>query len=378
MSTLPGKSELEASILTAAEMKILASAWNDLTHRCIEDTVYYSPQYGSALIDTVASKDIVKFVIVRKGTCLVGVLPVTLSTISLPGLYPCGRAWSTRYTFSTVPLLDRQFAVETAGVIFEALAGLGAGEWMLPKLNFDGPAAKAMIEAMGLRRIPWGTIGVFERAGLTIGQTYHEHMSTKVGSKYRRELFRNRRRLDELGVVTHEVAWNGDALSRGVLSFLTLEKAGWKGGRGTALASNWVTRDFAQAAFIGQGTGSNTRVDVLLLNGKPIAAGVIALSGATGFTVKGAYDEDYSKFGVGLLLELEVLKSFLDEKWASRLDSATAGDHVIGRLWPERMKMGTLVFSLARRGATSRLRNLLRVLKLTETATASVKAVIRR
>ena len=237
---------------------------------------------------------------------------------------------------------------------------------------------RALTEAMDLRDIPWVAAGEFARATIARGPGFEEYLASRIGSKRRRELTRNRRRLEELGTVSHETHCGGAGLNRAVQAFLDLEVSGWKGKRGTALACNRLTRDFAMAAFGDAGGQPICRADLLLLNGKPIAAGLIVLAGRTGFTVTGAYDESCARYGAGLLLELEVLRSFLEEDWADHLDAATAGEHVIDRLWPGRVRVGSLICSLAPRGAAFRLQSLANVMALKQQAKETLKGLIGR
>jgi hypothetical protein len=108
---------------------------------------------------------------------------------------------------------------------------------------------------------------------------------------------------------------------------------------------------------------------VLTLDSVPIAVSLIALAGNTGFAVKSCYDEAYRSFGVGVLLEVEVIRSFLSGNWARRLDSATAGAHVLDSLWPGRTEVADLIFALSphyaqlRVGALGALERLRREIK---------------
>lgn len=369
---------LDARILTAAEMRSRLSGWEDLCRRSLEDSVYYTPRYAGALLDTTASQDHPRFVTVSEGERLVALLPVETARLPVPGLAAAGQAWMTDYTFSTLPLIDRNLASDAAGVLLEGLGQLSGGEWVFPAMTLDGPSARALMDAMELRGIPWAAAGDFTRATIARGPGFEEHLTERIGSKRRRELARNRRRLEELGKVSHETHCNGAELNRAVQAFLDLETSGWKGRRGTALACDPATRDFARAAFGDAGGQSICRADLLLLDGKPIAAGLIVFAGRTGFTVKGAYDERYARYGAGLLLEMEVLRSFLEEGWADRLDAATAGEHVIDQLWPGRMRVGSLVFSLAPRGAALRLRSLTGVMAMKQQAKDTLKRLIKR
>ena len=368
---------LTIEICDVIAMQADIAAWEDLCGRAVEDNVYATPHYALALLDTLARRDAVKFVTVREGDRLVGLLPVVTSPVAVPGLRARGHAWVTDYTFSATPLLDRSCATDAAAALVRGLRKLGGGEWVIPTINVEGPAGRALIDALESQRVPWTLRAGFERASLAIGQSFDDLMTAQIGAKRRRELARNRRRLEELGEVRHEVHTSGEGLARAIAAFLELEASGWKGERGTALACRPETRAFAERVFAGHG-GVRCRADLLLLNGKPIAAGMIVMTGNTGFTVKGAYDEAYAKFSAGLLLEVEVLKSFLSDKWASRLDAATAGEHVIDRLWPDRVKVADLVFSLAAHVPALRLKAHLRVLDAKQAVKDRIKRLLGR
>jgi hypothetical protein len=116
------------------------------------------------------------------------------------------------------------------------------------------------------------------------------------------------------------------------------------------MACNDVSQNFARTVF-----AKSARADALYLNGEAIAVVMTIFCGDTGFTVKTAYDDAYAKFSASRLLEVELLKDFLDRKWAGQLDSGTNGTHVIDDFWPERISVGTLAFSLAPHFAKQRL-----------------------
>ena len=86
---------------------------------------------------------------------------------------------------------------------------------------------------------------------------------------------------------------------------------------------------------------------MLTLNGEPIAVSLMVVAGSTGFTVKACYDEPYRSCSPGLLLEIEVIRSFLSEGWLDRLDGATTEAHVLDTLWPGRIEVADLLFSVS-------------------------------
>jgi hypothetical protein len=370
-------SAYRSKLVEAAELSSLVPDWQDLAGRSIEANVYYEPHYALALIDTVARRTNVKFLTVWNGDLLVALLPVRRPACAVPGLVPSGRAWQSLFTFSCTPLIDRSQPEPSAAALLAGLAGLASGEWVIPRLNVNGPACRALTGALGDRGAPWRYLAAFQRASLATGQSFESHLQQHLGSKRRRELARNRRRLEERGQVTHESHSSGPSLARAVDAFLRLEAGGWKGKRGTALLCDKDTRDFAVRAFNSQHEGV-CRADLLLLDGTPIAAGLTVFAGRTGFTVKNAYDEAYASFSAGLLLEVEVLRSFLTERWAERLDSATSGSHVIDSLWPDRIEVADLAFSLSRVAPRLRLAAYAQSASFKSRAKSSLKRLLNR
>lgn len=357
MLQIPGRDlGLRGEILGSEALRALTPAWDDLCTRTIEDNVYYTPRYARALIDNVEKDKKIAFAVVWNGARLVALLPFTRRRLRAPLLQPAGRAWKSKYSFSCMPVLDKDCAVEAASALLDVLSSVNAGEWIIPTVNVEGAACRAVTSALAGRLLPWSFAGHFRRAVLKCGDTFEQHMKDHVSAKRRKDIARNRRRLEQMGQIAHETYICGQGLRRAVAAFLELEARGWKGKQGTALACSERTRKFAIDAFEGDESQSpSCRADMLTLNGAPIAVGVIAFAGSTGFTVKCTYDEAYRSFSAGLLLEIEVIRSLLTENWTARLDSATSGTHVIDDLWGDRIEVADLIFSLSPRYAALRL-----------------------
>jgi len=338
---------LKGEIIERAALPMLLPAWEDLCARTVEDNVYYAPVYARALLESVERDSDVRFAVVWDDVRLAAFLPFTASKFPLPLLQPAGRAWKSKYTFSCMPLLDKFRKMQAAEALLEVLASASRNEWILPTVNTKGETSEAMISALEARGVPWIFLNCFSRAVLDAGSKFDEHMKRNVAASRRKGLARNRRRLEALGKVEHQSHSFGEGLDRAVSAFLTIEARGWKGKRGTALACDERTRQFARSAFTGNAARSICRADLLTLNGAPIAVSLITLAGRTGFAVKACYDESYRSYSPGLLLEIEVVRSFLSGNWACRLDGATAGDHVLDGLWSGRIEVADLMFSLS-------------------------------
>jgi hypothetical protein len=350
--------------------------WAELCASSVEDNVYYTPGYAQALLNTIERDTNIHFALAWDGTSLIGLLPFTQPRLPVPLVGATSQAWQSKYTFSCTPILHESNPGGAADILLEAMKSVGEHEWIIPVVNTHGLACQAMLAALTRAGYSSLFLNQFQRASFEPIVTFEQHMQSGISAKRRRDLARNRRRLEKLGRIGHRTYTFGADLSGAVAQFLTVEASGWKGRSGTALACRDDTKQFAIEAFTKVDDNSTCRVDVLTLNDTPIAAGVIVFTGRTGFTVKCAYDETYASYSAGLLLELEVVRSFLSEKWAERLDAATEDAHVIDSLWPARIEVADLLFSLSRRSPEWRLAALQRTLNLKRSSKRAIKTLL--
>ncbi|HET7680852.1 MAG TPA: GNAT family N-acetyltransferase [Xanthobacteraceae bacterium] len=372
------KSSLRGQVVGRDAVSELVPAWEALGKNSIEDNVYYCPRYARALMKNVERDTALRFALVWEGADLIALLPFTAPRIRIPVAGTGAQAWQTKYTFSCAPLLDKQRFAEAADTLLDVMAACYPGEWVLPRIYTQGAACQAMTKALAANGRPWLFANNFLRATLESGTSFDALMQSHISPKRRRELARNRRRLEELGPVTHEIHRSGAGLENAVAAFLQIETSGWKGKRGTALACAPATRQFAIDVFTGSEADSICRADVLTLAGKPVAVGLTLFAGRTGFAVKCAYDEAYRAYSAGLLLELEVMRSLLSECWADRLDSGTDGKHVIDGLWPGRLEVADLIFSCAPRYSQWRVSTFQRTEQVRQTARRATKSLVSR
>ncbi|TVR11319.1 MAG: GNAT family N-acetyltransferase [Salinarimonadaceae bacterium] len=371
-------SKEEFKIIEAKAVSNIASTWMDLCGRTAEDNVYYTPNYALAILDANIPPGDVIFLTAWEDDDLIGLLPVTRQRFALPILGPCGGAWRTKYTFGCIPLIDSARREAATRLLLDGMSSLGRGEWILPTVNAQGPACEAWIRELDRRGAPWLFMNAFQRASIAPACAYDEYLRLHIAPKRRREIQRNARRLQELGKFAFESHTEGEGLERAVSSFLELEAAGWKGRAGTALACDPASVAFAREAFASRAGRSSCRADMITIDGKPVAIGLTVFDGRTGFTVKCCYDEELRSFSPGIVLELEVIRSLLTDKWAKRLDAATAGSHVVDGLWPDRIEVADLVFSLAPRHARARLTALESMLGARRRLKSAARSLIAR
>ncbi|MGH9704337.1 MAG: GNAT family N-acetyltransferase, partial [Candidatus Acidiferrales bacterium] len=124
--------------------------------------------------------------------------------------------------------------------------------------------------------------------------------------KFRKNLRRTLRQLEELGPVTlrHYDSAEPEALEH----FCRLESSGWKGKQGTAIACDPPTQQFYDEIAQAAARHGYLSLDFLELNGKPISGFLGFNHGSRYFLTKAGYDETYQRFGTGQLLAHEILK----------------------------------------------------------------------
>jgi CelD/BcsL family acetyltransferase involved in cellulose biosynthesis len=130
----------------------------------------------------------------------------------------------------------------------------------------------------------------------------------RLSGKFKKNLRRARRRLEERGEVTIERLNGEDAVRAGLEECLVLERGGWKGRNGTAAAQNRNTLGFYTGLAHAAARGGYFSLTFLVFEGKRIAAQYGLTRGGTSSLMMTCYDEAFSEYSPGQLLMEEVLQ----------------------------------------------------------------------
>ena len=305
-------------------------AWRDLARRSLEPNPFFEPDFALPAARRLGSRGVALLVRRVRGDWL-GCLPVQ----------PLGRAplrllasWRHPYCFLGTPLVDANSAEETLLALVGHVGGRGRGTLLALRGAGDDRLLSSLRAAAGECGLDAVFSSSHERATLErrpAGNYLEGHRA-----HHRRELARLRRRLSgELGgeLELHDRAGEPQAVER----FLSLEASGWKGRKGTALASNPAHADFFREICGELGVQGRLQLLSLEADGRPVAMKCNIGAGDALFCFKIAHDEGLQRFSPGVQLEAENIDVFHAGRRERLMDSCADPDNeMINRLWPDR------------------------------------------
>lgn len=209
---------------------------------------------------------------------------------------------------------------------------------LMHSVPVGGKVWKAIEETSGYTAL----LDTWERAVLRPVGAYATWFEQNFERKRRKEYRRLQARLGEAGRFEALEFREGDPASW-VAEFLTLEAAGWKGKRGTALRANADAVLMLHDAARGLEAAGKLRFWKLALDGKPIAMMYAIADGREAWLGKIAYDENWARFSPGVLLILHATEQMFAEG-ITQADSCAIPDHpMINQLWRDRLHVADVM-----------------------------------
>jgi CelD/BcsL family acetyltransferase involved in cellulose biosynthesis len=330
LSIVPAMPPVRATLRPAAEaVETLAEEWTALAAQASEPNAFAEHWFVAAALRTLPAGSDIRLIEARRGGRLIGLLPfeIVRGYARLPVLVV--QNWCHDQAFLGTPLVaaGEEAAFWEAAIDALNAADLPANLVHLWRMCEGAPVERALGAPAVHRRIR-----AFLQSDLAPA-TYYEQA---VRQKKRKELRRLRNRLADLGKVETRTLDHRAELDAWCDAFLALEKAGWKGKEGTALACVPHGEAFFRhllAAAWDEGRLQFRRLDV---EGRPVAMLVNFLCPPGSFSFKTAFDEGFAHFSPGVLLQIDNL-DILDRPDIAWMDSCAAQDHpMIDSLWTER------------------------------------------
>ncbi len=354
----------------AAAIADLAGEWDALAVDAAEPDAFAERWFAAASRHLAPPH--ARMLAVRRDGQLIGLMPVVPATRygRIPLLH--SENWAHYHRFLGAPLLRHGQEAAAWTAILSALDGdRDAGALLhVSGLVEHGPAHRGLVEASRQLGRPCDTVHRIERALLATHLPPDDYYAATVRKKKRKELGRLRSRLVEQGVVQTRRLTPEDSVEAWIDAFLALERAGWKGEAGSALACTPETAAFFRDAVLGAHEAGRLDMIRIDLDGAAIAMLVNLLAPPGAFSFKTAFDERLSRFSPGVLLQIDNLQLLArgDIRW---MDSCAVENHpMINSLWGERRAIVRVSVPLAgpvRRAQFTAVRSL-------ERAAATVRA----
>ncbi len=336
--------------------------WKQLAQNCCEPNPFHEPW---ALLPALREHDPAsrsQLLVCRAGDLLIGIVPLVSSMRYYRYPLPNLQNWTHDNAFCGGPLVrtgqeDRFWAA----LLDWADKHAGRALFLhLSHLAEDGPLCAALLTSASSQGRPVAIVHREERAFLRSDLSPDDYLAASMSGKKRKELRRQHRRLAEEGELTFERKIDDRGLSRWTEDFLTLEKAGWKGKNGSALACDPATESLFRSTLEGASNAGKLERLTMLMNGCPIAMLANFLSPPGAFSYKTAYDERYARFSPGVLLQRENLKVLGNPeiRWS---DSCASANHpMIDRIWREKRSMVRVSAAIGGKARQALCRQILR------------------
>lgn len=317
-------------------------AWEDLADHALEQNPFYEPWMLIPALKSFTSGANVRVVLVfaldQAKPLLCGVFPVEKKTRYKKLPVAALSLWRHIYSPLCTPLIRTSFARECMDAFLDWLAF--ERECALMDFNLvsgDGPFQQILQERLTECECSSLVSESYTRALFRPRDSADQYLRAALNREHRKDLRRRTRRLSERGQLEVNALEPDGNIDHWIEEFLDLELRGWKGKNGGAFACNDSNRNYfvtiARAAF----ERGRMMMLALRLDGRPIAMKWNIISAPGSFAFKIAFDENYSAYSPGVLLELENIRLLHDQRRVDWMDSCAAPDHpMIDRLWLDR------------------------------------------
>ena len=323
-------------------------AWDALAVCAAEPNPFNESWYLLAALRALDSAGTVNVLRFEAGGELAGILPLRRESRYYGWPIPHLAAWVHSNCFQGAPLVARGLEREFwRGLLGWADANAGRALFLhLAQMPLEGPLYHALQVVLAEQGRLAAVVQHEQRAMLASGQSAEAYYEQSLSGKKRKELRRQHARLSELGIVEITRQCDDAGLARWLEEFLALEHSGWKGTKGSALASHQTTLQLFREALTGAARHGRLERLTLTLDDQPIAmlANFITAPGA--YSYKTAFDERYARYSPGVLVQREnlALLGRADIAWC---DSCAAADHpMIDHIWRERRAVGRVSIAI--------------------------------
>jgi CelD/BcsL family acetyltransferase involved in cellulose biosynthesis len=347
--------QMSVMAVTAARLANFLPEWEDLAASALEPNIFYEPWMMMPAIQHLgAAKPLLIALIYTTD-------PARPGAPMLCGLFPleCGRGykgapvkflrlWRHIHCYLSVPLIRAGYERQTLEAFFDWLATDERSGALIEfnMLSGEGPFHQTLVDYLYRSGKPNRIYDSHTRALFRPAADADNYLSAALSSKHRKMIRRLERELAEIGRLEYDELTPNDAAAVWIEEFLQLEASGWKGRESSAMASNEPERSYFKSIATEAFRRGRLVMLALRLDGRPVAYKCDFLAGSGSFTFKIAFDENYSRYSPGLLLEIENVRRLHTQLQIEWVDScADPFNFMFNRLWPARRTIQNLIVS---------------------------------
>ena len=302
--------------------------WDALTQLASEPNPFYESWYLLPSLRALDPEGAVRLLRFEVGGDLAGLLPFRRERRNYRRPVPHVGNWAHPNCFLGAPLvargLERPF---WRALLAWCDANAGMALFLhLAQIPLEGPLHEALVAVLLEQGRHHALVHREDRALLRSNLDAEAYLEASLSGKKRKELRRQFTRLSEAGTLAVERRDDDKNVAEWIETFLKLESAGWKGEAGSALAAHGDTAALFRQSIASAATRGKLERLSLTLDGRPIAMLASFLSPPIAFSYKTAFDESYSRFSPGVLLQRENL-GMLERPGITACDSCAAADH---------------------------------------------------
>jgi len=280
-----------------------------------------------------------------EGQRLVGVFALAVRPPASGLPFRVTEIWRHELGYLGTPLVHRRHVEEAVSAVLDWLEARGGPRLLrLRQVAAEGPVFAAFRAALAARGRPAITFDTHARAVLMSDSAGADYLRASLGGKRLKQYRRLEKRLGEEGALAFEILAETGGIARGAEEFLALEKAGWKGRRGTALAQDDASRAYFRETMTDLAAEDGVRMPRLALDGRALAVAILLVAGDAAWLYKIAHDETRARHSPGALLVVALTRRLLEDGEFRLIDSCAEPDHpMIDHIWRERIVLTDLI-----------------------------------
>ena len=337
---------------TPREIAGHVAAWESLVESAIEPNVFYEPWMLIPAVNHLRGRDDPRFVFIYTADAarpagpplLCGLFPLARARRGL-GLVNSLRTWKHLHCFLCTPLVRDGYAEECLEAFFEWLTRkpFGCSLMEFGSVAGDGAFHRLLVDYFFRHGAMNFVADRHTRALFRPAEDAESFLRSSLGGARRKKLARALKKLAASGRTEFSTLEESGNLEAWMEELMRLEASGWKGRSGTAISCNESEqRFFTEISEAAYRRGSLRAIE-LRLDGRPIALEWYFVTRNGSFAFKTAFDERFSNYSPGVLLQIERVRrlhAVPDVEW---MDSCAVSDSHLNHLWRDRRVIESIV-----------------------------------